>query len=267
MPITRRKAVVTVIGIVLIGWWMLLPPPAQPTPAWQSSSPIVRGAYHIHSDRSDGSGSVEDIAKAAADAGLKFIILTDHGDGTRTASPPAYLSGVLVIDAVEISTTRGHYAALGVAEAPYPIAGEPADVIEDVRRLGGFGFIAHPDSPRVSLAWQDFHARFDGLEWLNTDTGWRDESLYAARYGRSPRISSERQSRWRPCSIGRPDCWRDGTLSVKHAACRPLRPPMLTRGSGFDKTPIRIFRRFTLHCRRIARRFEPFPTTWQFAPQ
>jgi hypothetical protein len=49
-------------------------------------------------------------------------------------------------------------------------------VIEDVRRLGGFGVAAHPGSPRPSLAWQDWDAPIDGIEWLNADSEWRDEA-------------------------------------------------------------------------------------------
>ena len=148
--------------------------PLSPAPA----GAIVRGAYHIHSARSDGSGTVDSIAAAASRAGLQFIILTDHGDGTRTPDPPAYLSGVLTIDAVELNTTGGHYAALGLPTAPYPLAGAPEDVIEDVHRLGGFGIAAHPGSPREPLAWQSWQSGFDGLEWINSDSEWRDEAWW-----------------------------------------------------------------------------------------
>jgi len=47
----------------------------------------VAGAYHVHSARSDGSGTVDDIAAAAARAGLRFVLLTDHGNGTRVPEP------------------------------------------------------------------------------------------------------------------------------------------------------------------------------------
>jgi len=151
----------------------LLPPRTRPTALPPTS--IVRGAFHIHSSRSDGSGDVEVIAAAAARAGLQFIVLTDHGDATRPPDPPSYRSGVLTIDGVELNTTAGHYAAIGLPASPYPIAGTPADVIEDVHRLGGFGFAAHPGSPRPSLSWQDWDAPIDGLEWMNGDSEWRDE--------------------------------------------------------------------------------------------
>jgi hypothetical protein len=139
----------------------------------------VSGAYHVHSLRSDGAGSKDAIAEAASRAGLAFVILTDHGDGMRPPDPPVYLDGVLCIDAVEISTTGGHYVALDMKPSPYPLGGEPAAVVEDVHRLGGFGIAAHPDSPRAALAWSDWTAPIDGIEWLSADTEWRNESRAA----------------------------------------------------------------------------------------
>jgi hypothetical protein len=136
----------------------------------------ARGVVHVHTTRSDGSGSVDDVAAAAARAGLQFVVVTDHGDGTRLPLAPAYRSGVLVIDGVEISTTHGHYLAFGLGQAPYRLAGDAADVVEDVRRLGGFGVVAHPDSPKPALSWRDWDAPVDGLEWFNLDSEWRDDS-------------------------------------------------------------------------------------------
>jgi len=167
----RIPAIVLAVAALIL--FALLPPGTRRTGSPPATT--VRGAFHIHSNRSDGSGSVEAIAAAAARAGLQFIILTDHGDGTRTPDAPAYRSGVLTIDGVELNTTGGHYAAIGLPASPYPIAGTPADVIEDVHRLGGFGFAAHPGSPRPSLAWQGWDAPIDGLEWINGDSEWRDE--------------------------------------------------------------------------------------------
>jgi hypothetical protein len=81
----------------------------------------------------------------------------------------------LCIDGVEISVDGGHYVAMGLGQAPYRLAGEPADVISDVHRFGGFGFAAHPDSSKPELAWRDWSAPIDGLEWFNLDSEWRDE--------------------------------------------------------------------------------------------
>lgn len=167
------------LSLVAVLTLLMLPPAALPaTPVWfPRAAPVVRGAYHVHSVKSDGTGTLEEISAAAARAGLQFVIVTDHGDGTRTPEPPAYRSGVLCLDGVEISTSDGHYVALGLPQAPYPLAGSAADVIEDVRRLGGFGIAAHPGSPKPSLAWRDWNADFDAVEWLNADSEWRDEFL------------------------------------------------------------------------------------------
>lgn len=167
------KVLAMLFAAVALVMLALLPPGARHTAPPPAAT--VRGAFHIHSNRSDGSGSVAAIAAAAARAGLQFIILTDHGDGTRSPDAPVYRSGVLTIDGVELNTTGGHYAAIGLPASPYPLAGTPDDVIEDVHRLGGFGTATHPGSPRSSLSWQDWDSAFDGLEWINGDSEWRDE--------------------------------------------------------------------------------------------
>ena len=183
---TRRLIVIaTAAGLAAVSLWVLLtlPPRARSVDVvgWTDdrSPPIARGVFHVHSDRSDGSASVEDIAAAASRAGLGFVIFTDHGDGTRAPDPPVYRSGVLCLDAVEISTSGGHYIALGLAASPYPLAGEPHAVVEDVRRLGGFGIVAHPGSAKAGLGWTDFGLAYDGIEWLNGDSQWRDETRRA----------------------------------------------------------------------------------------
>ena len=95
---------------------------------------------------------------------------------TRSPEPPAYLHGVLSVDAVEISTNGGHVIALDLPAAPYPLGGEADAVVEDIIRLGGMPIAAHPDSRKLELAWKDWATPIAGLEWLNLDSAWRDES-------------------------------------------------------------------------------------------
>lgn len=169
----RRGALVFIAAGVL---FVMMPRAARQLPARPSETPpVVRGVVHVHTNRSDGTGSVGDVMQAAADAGLQFVIVTDHGDATRTPDLPDYRDGVLYIDAVEISTADGHLVALGLPKAPYPLAGEGRDVVEDVHRLGGIAIAAHPDSPKPDLRWSDWNAPIDGLEWLNADSEWRDD--------------------------------------------------------------------------------------------
>lgn len=156
--------------------WLILPPPTRTLPEPLERPTRVRGAFHVHTTRSDGGGTRDDVARAAASAGLQFVIVTDHGDGTAPPRPPEYLQGVLMLDGVEVTTSTGHYAAFGLSQAPYPLGGPAYAVVEDVERLGGFGVAAHPDSPKGDLRWRDWSARVGGLEIINGDTAWRDES-------------------------------------------------------------------------------------------
>jgi len=172
----RRWFWAAVVVAVGIAWYLLLPPPPVTLATSPTGAPLpIRGAIHVHTRRSDGTGTVDEVAAAARRAGLQFVIFTDHGDGTRGSDTPVYRNGVLCIDAVEISTNGGHVVALGLPQSEYPLAGEVGDVIEDIRRMGGMSIAAHPDSPRAELRWSDWNARVDGVEWLNGDSQWRDE--------------------------------------------------------------------------------------------
>jgi hypothetical protein len=161
-------------------------PPARRSPDSQAKADrAIPGVLHVHTNRSDGRSAPDEIARIAARSGLKFVIFTDHGDATRRPDPPAYRAGVLCLDGVEISTDAGHLLALGLPAAPYPLAGEARDVIEDVHRLGGIAIAAHPDSPKLDLQWRDWAVPLDGVEVINLDTLWRvhvSAGTWASRY-------------------------------------------------------------------------------------
>jgi len=172
----RRNLLITTVAVVaavVLYLGLTLPPATRHLPAAPATT--IFGAYHIHTSRSDGSGSLADVASAAAQAALQFVIVTDHGDATRPPEPPHYLHEVLVIDAVEISTMSGHLIALGLKDAsPYPLGAEARDALEDVHRMGGWAVAAHPDSPHAGLRWRGDDL-VEGFEWLNADSEWRDE--------------------------------------------------------------------------------------------
>ena len=182
-----RRGIVFLTAVVLVAGVIFATGPHAPARtvpiADSAAKSILRGAFHVHTTRSDGALDKNQVAAAAARAGLQFAIFTDHGDGTRPPDPPAYIDGVLCIDGVEISTNDGHYIGVGLGAAPYPLGGDGSAVAEDVARLGGLGVVAHAESARTDLAWSDWDVPFDGIEWLNADSEWRDETR--ARLSRS----------------------------------------------------------------------------------
>ncbi len=101
------------------------------------------GALHMHTIYSDGSGTVEDLARAARAAGLRWIIVTDH-DTLEGQRFEGWIEGVLVIVDHEITPDRNHFLALNVDEVIDNTLA-PQDFVDEVYARGGFGIIAHPD--------------------------------------------------------------------------------------------------------------------------
>jgi hypothetical protein len=169
----KKLALMTAALVAAVAVCVCLTLPPKPIALSAPADGTIPGIIHVHTNRSDGLSGPDEIAAAAARAGLKFLVFTDHGDATRRPDPPQYRTGVLCLDGVEISTNGGHYLAIDMPASPFPLAGEARDVVEDVRRLGGFGIVAHPDSPKQELRWVEWNAPFDGIELQNPDTGWR----------------------------------------------------------------------------------------------
>ncbi len=126
------------------------------------------GVIHVHSRFSDGSGSVESIARAASQVGARFVILTDHNT-TSARAAEGYHDGVLVVVGEERSTDQGHLLILGEAAA----GRDAALVAAVVARNGGITVVAHPFGRR---AWKGpFPPACTAVEIVNADTAWRDD--------------------------------------------------------------------------------------------
>ena len=147
----------------------------RPSPSRRPAS--ARGVVHVHTTRSDGSGTVDDVAAAAARAGLQFVVVTDHGDGTRPPLAPAYRSGVLVIDGVEISTTA---RTLPRARPGPGAVSAGRRRRRRRRRRAAARRLRRRRASRIRRSrrssWRDWEAPVDGLEWFNLDSEWRDDS-------------------------------------------------------------------------------------------
>lgn len=127
----------------------------------------VRGAVHVHTGlSSDGRGDLDEVARAARDAGLAFVIITDHNT-EASLGVDAYRHGVLVLGGLEKSTDGGHALVLGLSALPFRLDGDPATVVRDVSDLGGFVIAAHPTSSQPEGRWTGDLNGVAALEFLN----------------------------------------------------------------------------------------------------
>ncbi len=134
------------------------------------------GNIHIHTILSDGTADHAQLARIAREAGLDFLILTDHNayDGGRQG----WYEGVLVLVGEEVHNPAqphaNHFLALNIAQDMAPYGADPRALITAVRDQGGLGFLAHPyehsgpfaQEPEIN--WVDWDVQgFHGLEVWN----------------------------------------------------------------------------------------------------
>ncbi|MFH0703180.1 MAG: CehA/McbA family metallohydrolase [bacterium] len=145
-------------------------------------SNISIGALHIHSKYSDGTSAIKEIALAAKKTGLSWIIITDHNniEGLKNGEEGWY-NGVAVLIGEEISPENSdHYLALNIKQEISEKM-PPESFIQEVKKQGGIGFIAHPDENLARknnlkpLRWRDWDIQgFDGIEIWNYLSDWVD---------------------------------------------------------------------------------------------
>lgn len=137
----------------------------------------IVGVMHIHTTYShDAHGTFEDALRVANAQGLDYLIFTEHNtlqplrDGKQ-----GWHGAVLVLIGVEISTRDGHYLALNVTEEIDRHTLTTQQIIDEVNRQGGFGFLAHPYFKKAR--WRDWTvAGYTGIEIYNVAHDTLDEN-------------------------------------------------------------------------------------------
>ena len=174
----RIIAAVCVLLWIVDGFLLIRSESPRSAPSPGPGLPVrYAGAIHVHSTYSDGGGTVPDIVQAGRNAGLDFLVLTDHDTlQPRSDGHQGYHDGLLLLVGEEVNTSAGHLLALGAdrdVEQKGPL-GLPA-LLEEISEAGGLSIAAHPTGRRP---WTDWTLKeMDGLELLNADTAWRDDSV------------------------------------------------------------------------------------------
>lgn len=105
---------------------------------------------HTHTPHSDGTHSLLEMCRAAAELGLEGIALTDHNtvSGLADAEAVSRQTGIAIIPGMEWTTFYGHMLTLGAPYCEWRDLG-PGDIHKGIARVheqGGIVGIAHPYS-------------------------------------------------------------------------------------------------------------------------
>lgn len=141
----------------------------------------VVGNLHMHTPYSDGYGSHEDIARAALDAGLDFVFVTDHNVLIQGIDGYRYMGDrrLLLLTGEEIHDTartpqHNHLLVYEARKELSQFAHDPQELLNAVGEAGGIAYLAHPfEDPapligEADLGWVDWELDgFHGLEIWN----------------------------------------------------------------------------------------------------
>lgn len=140
------------------------------------------GNMHIHTVYSDGEGTHQQVAEAAIEAGLDFIITTDHNvrvDGVEGYYRNLSNQRVLLLSGEEVHDmnripTANHLLVYNAKKELSPHAGDLQTLVNTVQMLEGICYLAHPNEIAApafgepAIEWEDRDVRgFTGLEIWN----------------------------------------------------------------------------------------------------
>lgn len=136
---------------------------------------------HMHTVYSDGTGTHKDIARAGLNAGLDVAIVTDHN--VLVSGPEGYYSEgkkrLLLLVSEEVHDQarvpqKNHLLVFGANRELSTYAADPQVLLDNVRRAGGLGFIAHPYDPECApinetdISWVSWQVEgYTGIELWN----------------------------------------------------------------------------------------------------
>jgi hypothetical protein len=177
-----------VVGLAFLSGCVVLPIFGGPPPVGESNKPslvvrdgvgsfeTVRGLVHCHSKLShDCKGEFEDIAAAANEDRVAFVILCDHLKGIGAEDgPDGEIDGVLFIPGAEINSDGGGSLLSLGARKGVITHGTDAQVIASIRSQGGLVGIAHPEEEIVAGVDDP-----DGVELMNLHADVNDENKFS----------------------------------------------------------------------------------------
>jgi hypothetical protein len=162
-----------------------------------ASRPLIEVDLHMHTDHShDCATPVETLLRAAEDAGLDAIAVTDHNEisGALAARDAAAANGVKVIVGEEVKTA-GQGEVIGLfLEEKIERGLTLAQTIAEIRRQGGLVYIPHPfDRMHAVPDYEhllDVVEEIDAIEVFNARVAIASFNDEAARFAAKYRIAA-----------------------------------------------------------------------------
>jgi hypothetical protein len=140
------------------------------------------GAVHLHSTVSDGSLSIPEIAEIANTVDIDFLMFSDHNTlAPKREGLEGWYERVCVLIGYEINdlNDQNHYLAFRISEEVPGL--EAHDYVNQVKKGGGFGIIAHPAEKRSfsdaypAYPWTEWDVEaFDAIEIWNQLSEWME---------------------------------------------------------------------------------------------
>lgn len=140
------------------------------------------GAVHLHSNYSDGSLSIPEIAAIAQEKDLDYLMFSDHNTlAPKRAGLEGWYGRVLVLIGCELNDPedRNHYLAFRI-QKEIPTGQWAEAYTKQVKDQGGFGIVAHPAERRnfseayPPYPWTAWNVEFDGIEIWNQLSEWAE---------------------------------------------------------------------------------------------
>lgn len=136
------------------------------------------GNMHMHTPYSDGEASHSEIAEAALNAGLDFLIVTDHNiwvNGVQGYYGDEQKGYVLLLTGQEVHDRNrqpqvNHCLVYATQQELTHYSSQPQALIDAVNEANGLSFLAHPYDERIP--WQHSSGSIAWVDWeLNGYTG------------------------------------------------------------------------------------------------
>ncbi|MFO7976465.1 MAG: CehA/McbA family metallohydrolase [Candidatus Hydrogenedentota bacterium] len=146
-------------------------------PYIQGAFDWLKGNLHTHTTNSDGARAPQDCVKAYADKGHDFLMISDHDCLTDPANLDPH--GMVLIPGYELTANGPHVLHVNAPDRLDPVENRQ-EVLNAVRRLGGFAIMCHPNweehfnhCPQDKLALWTGYA---GIEICNAVCIWDEGS-------------------------------------------------------------------------------------------